>query len=115
MPVWEGDEGALIIEPQGDILFCSGYPADDAENFIELVIARPGETHEPGTLHPERAGQTTADVMALVRIRMTPAVCAIMIERIALIQTELLGMPPLIPRPESEPSNLRVPTMGSEP
>lgn len=93
------EKGCLVIYPEGDILFATAYPEDGSKDFIELVIAQPGGLHETGTLLPEHLGKDTEDINSVVRVKMTPEVCAILIERIAMIQVELMGMPPMTRAP----------------
>jgi len=95
MPVYSDDDGIMVIEPKGDILFCTGTPLNSEDNFIELLIAKPGKFFGVGALAPEMFSKTTNEVGTLVRLRMTLPVCTVMLERIVAIQVELMGMPPM--------------------
>lgn len=95
MPTLIGEEGALIIEPEGDIIFADAFAADGSRDYIELVIAQPGEVYEPGALARGLCGKTTKDIKALVRIRLNTLSCAVMMERLSIIQIALLGLKPL--------------------
>lgn len=105
MPFYEGEEGALIIDPKGDVFFSDGKHPDGPEDMRELIIAEPGQEFAPGTIAHKWAGKSTSQMGRVVRIKLTLVTCAIMMERLGLIQMQLLGLPAInTPAPTDTPA-----------
>ena len=58
MPVLTSDEGALMIDPHGDILFTTSRDVAP-DGRVELILARPGQVYETGALDPDKAEKLT--------------------------------------------------------
>jgi len=92
MPVYTGDEGALIIDPAGDILFTTSRDVAP-DGRVELILARPGQIYEPGALDPDKAEKTTDQIGTVLRLRMSMKTAVILQEALAAAMVKLSGMP----------------------
>lgn len=92
MSVFTGDEGALIIQPEGDILFTTSRdPGEDGR--VELILAKPGPVYVPGELDPDKAEKTTGEIGTVLRLRLTLPSAIVLQEALAAVLINLAGMP----------------------
>lgn len=93
MPVLtSSDEGALMIDPHGDILFTTSRDVAP-DGRVELILARPGQVYETGALDPDKAEKLTSEIGTVLRIRMDLKVAIVLQEALSAAMVKLAGMP----------------------
>ena len=106
MALLTGDEGALVVVPQGDILFANAQSPDGRP---ELVLALSAKKYARGARAEGLAGRTTADMgeglHVFLRLVLDITTCTTLLERITVAQMELLGMPRPFDMPDSAPED----------